>query len=130
MDLTDHQQWIIKEWALRTPYVQQVRPRPDSDIDLARLGLAPCHSRSSLGGTPLAREHKQSPRTYDKFHGKIEKQHGARNAIDDQADDSPDGKRVGEEHCPDHSYVLPAWSDEGSYQTKGDHAEVETRKCP
>jgi predicted nucleotidyltransferase len=44
MDLTEHQQWIIREWALRTPYIQEVRlfgsraegsARPDSDIDLA-----------------------------------------------------------------------------------------------
>src|SRR5262245_36778180 len=44
MDLTDHQQWIIKEWAKGTPYVREVRlfgsrargdSRPDSDIDLA-----------------------------------------------------------------------------------------------
>ena len=44
MNLTDHQQWIIKEWALRTPHVVEVRlfgsrakgtAKPDSDIDLA-----------------------------------------------------------------------------------------------
>src|SRR5262245_48242761 len=66
----------------------------------------------SLDAALLAREHEQTPRAHNKFHGKIEKQHGARNPIDDQGDNSPDGKRVGEEHCPDHSYVLPAWSEE------------------
>ena len=44
MNLTEHRQWIIKEWALRTPHVQEVRlfgsrakgtAKPDSDIDLA-----------------------------------------------------------------------------------------------
>jgi predicted nucleotidyltransferase len=44
MDLTDHQRWIIREWALRTPHILEVRlfgsrakstAKPDSDIDLA-----------------------------------------------------------------------------------------------
>src|SRR5262245_20784147 len=44
MNLTELQQWIIKEWALRTPHVQEVgllgsrakgTAKPDSDIDLA-----------------------------------------------------------------------------------------------
>lgn len=44
MQLTRHQQWCIREWALHTPYVQEVRlfgsrargeAKPDSDIDLA-----------------------------------------------------------------------------------------------
>jgi hypothetical protein len=44
VDLTEHQQWIIKEWAMQTPYVREVRlygsrakgaARPDNDIALA-----------------------------------------------------------------------------------------------
>jgi predicted nucleotidyltransferase len=44
MDLTEHQQWVIKEWALRIPHVHEVRlfgsrakgtAKPESDIDLA-----------------------------------------------------------------------------------------------
>jgi predicted nucleotidyltransferase len=44
MDLTEHQQWIVGEWGLRTPHIVEVRlfgsrakgtAKPDSDIDLA-----------------------------------------------------------------------------------------------
>jgi predicted nucleotidyltransferase len=44
MDLTEHQQWIVGEWALRTPHILEVRlvgsrargkAKPESDIDLA-----------------------------------------------------------------------------------------------
>ena len=48
----------------------------------------------SVGSATLTREHKQPPSAHGKFHGKIEKQDAARRAVDDQAENSPDGKGV------------------------------------
>src|SRR5262249_1115925 len=64
-------------------------------------------TRSKLDFMPLAFEHEQPPRTHKQFHGKIEKQHGARPTVDNQAENPPDGKRVGKEHRPDHRHMPP-----------------------
>src|SRR5262245_3145042 len=80
-----------------------------------------------LGFAPLAREHEQPQRTHGQLHGKIQKQDAARHTVDDQAENSPDGKRVGEEHRPDHRH-MPPLRRERSDDAEGRHAEIEAHK--
>jgi hypothetical protein len=93
-----------------------VRKVPSADI-----------TRLKPGFVPPAREQEQPPRTHDKLHGKIEEQHAARHAVDDQAENSPDRKRVGEEHRPDHRHMPPLRRERGD-DAEGRHREIEAPK--
>ena len=52
---------------------------------------------------PLAVEQQKPNRAHDKLDGQEEEEHAAWHAIDDEAEDSPDGQRVSEEHGQPHA---------------------------
>jgi hypothetical protein len=54
---------------------------------------------------PLADEQQKPKRAHDKLDRQKEEEDATWHAIDDHAEKSPDGKRVGEERRPDHCHV-------------------------
>src|SRR5262245_66619827 len=93
--------------------------------------LAPaCRSRLSLGVAPLAREQDQPPRTHDKFHGKKEKQHGARNATADRPKTAAEASGEAEEHSQDPGYVRPAGPTDANTKQTAHPPRRGPAKCP